>query len=107
MLLTMNLLSSCQSNKLSAAIAVQEQTRIIKDTVVQAEINEKLAAELPKQPEECGKRTQINAEPQESYAKLSTRLFIALKESNDIRIACYKFNEKIREDRMKIYASSP
>lgn len=84
------------------AIAAQEQTKTIKEVIKQAESNEYLAAELPKQPKECGERARIDVEPQESYAKLSTRLFVALKTANDIKIACYNFNENIRNNRLKL-----
>ena len=106
-LLTTISLSSCsQTNRLAASKAVQQQNQTIKEIVTQAETNERLADQLPAQPKECGQRTTIEAEPSESYAKLSTRLFLALRTSNDVKIACYRFNEKIRQDRKNAYARS-
>lgn len=106
-LLTTISLSSCnQTSKVGASIAVKEQTKTIKEVIAEAKEQERKVSQLPEQPKECGQRTQIMPEVGESYARLSTRLFTGLKTSNDIRLACYKFNEQIREDRMKAYASS-
>ena len=103
MLLTVSLLSSCnQTNRLANASAAQQQKQIIKDIIVQAEENERKAAILPAQPKECGERTKISIDTEETYAKLSTRLFVALKTANDIKIACYNFNENIRNNRLKL-----
>lgn len=107
MLLIAILLNSCsQTNRLATSKAVQQQNQTIKEIVTQAETNERLADQLPAQPKECGERTQIVPDPEESYARLSSRLFTALKTSNDVKIACYRFNEKIRQDRKNAYARS-
>ncbi len=99
-------LSSCnQTSKVGASIAVQEQNKTIKEIIAEAKEQERKVAQLPEQPKECGQRTQVIPEAGESYARLSTRLFLGLRQSNDIRVACYNFNEKIREDRKQAYAS--
>ena len=103
MLSTVISLSSCnQTSRLANATAAQQQTKTIKEIIKQAEDNEQQAAQLPEQPKECGERTRIDVEPEESYAKLSTKLFVALKTSNDVKIACYNFNEKIRKQRLQL-----